>query len=88
MSSDSDWLNLCVEAEWLEGVCSLRRSMQRCRDLELLGRLRAEVAHYVRRCNQIQEIQRIYYLKGRDLPLFLIELINRTLLEVLPFKSH
>ena len=78
--------DLCVEAEWIwRRVCSLRRSMQRCQDLELLGRLRAEVAHYVRRCNQIQEIQRILLpSKGRDsFHLFLlIELINRTLLEV------
>ena len=77
--------DLCVEAEWIwKRVCSLRRSMQRCQDLELLGRLRAEVDHYVQRCNQIQEIQRIFppsQSKESIHWFFLIELINRTLLE-------
>ena len=77
--------DLCVEAEWiLKRVRSLHRSMQRCQDLELLGRLRAEVDYYVQRCNQIQEIQRIFSPSQSKESIhwfFLIELINRSLLE-------
>lgn len=78
--------DLCVEAEWIwRRVCSLRRSMERCMDMNLLERLRKETQQYVDRCLKIKEIKNLFsvsYLEDSLHLAFLNELTNRTLQEL------